>query len=281
MKRRSLLISLGLFVGASNAIANVDWAGYVVRSFEELGSDLTGVKQKAKPYSSPKIWRRVSDFDVAAAGAGACAIPVAAYAALPVEFVYLMRQIYNSAMGIGFIINGSATRADFANILAVWSGELPLDDASLKTVYEISEAVAKEIGEQAAESVVESTVAKTIKRLNSSSSGSLKEGNISTRPGKSTTGTQHASGAIVSNVLAEKAGAKTAGKLGTKVAAKTGAKIGAKYAAKATTAWIPVVSALVCGGVNAWIMNSILDSAELYFTKLGDYRKKRYGKIAR
>jgi hypothetical protein len=184
-----------------------------------------------------------------------------------------MRQIYDSAMGVGFILAQSATKADFANILALWSDELRLDDKTLANVYDVAERAAKEVGESAAQEAIDKAVTKSIEWFKANYGTGAIPAAAAAAPAP---GSRHASGAIVSQVLAEKAGTKTAGKLAPKVAAKTGAKIGAKYGAKAALAWIPIISAIVCGGVNAWIMDSILDSAETYFRTLADYRRRRY-----
>jgi hypothetical protein len=272
MSRRILIMLCLAMLHPSVRAADIDWPGLVVKAFEETGADLGTIKTKAASYDSVNNWRYVSDADVAMAGGGACIIPVAAYAALPVEFVYLMRQIYNSSMGIGFIITGSAVKEDFANILGVWSGEVKLDEETLSGIYLISEGIAEEVAENAAEKVVDGAVSKAVKLFKAKeNAGTTGAGAVSLNHG-----TQKASAKVVSKVFAEKTGTKVAGKLSTKVAAKTGAKIGAKYAGKAAFAWIPLVSGVVCGGLNIWIMDSILTSAELYFTTMREYRLKRY-----
>jgi hypothetical protein len=275
MNRRHLVFApIVVLAGCSDTASSVDWGGYIVKAFEQLGSDLKTVQMKAGGYASTAAWRGVSDFDVAAAGAGACALPAAGYATLPAEFLYLMRQVYDSAMGVGFILNKSATKADFANILALWSNELKLDERTLANTYMLAERVAKEVEDSAAQEVLEKAVTKSIEWFKAKYGTGGVTGAVGVVTGP---GSRQATEAIVSQVLAEKAGTKAAGKLAPKVAAKTGAKIGAKYGAKAALAWIPIVSAIVCGGVNAWIMDSILDTAETYFKALGDYRRRRYG----
>jgi hypothetical protein len=60
------------------------------------------------------------------------------------------------------------------------------------------------------------------------------------------------------------AGVLVTKKLGPKVAQKVAAKIAAKLTAKATTRWIPGLSAVVGGGVNAWIINEICKATDEY-----------------
>lgn len=272
MSRRILIMLCLAMLHTSVRAADIDWPGLVVKTFEETGANLGAIKTKAATYDSVKEWRRVSNADVTTAGAAACAIPVAAYAALPAEFVYLMREMYNSSMGVGFIITGSAVKEDFANILGVWSNEVKLDEKTLNSIYLISEGIALEVAENASEKVVEGAVSKAVKLFKAKENAGITGAGTVTL----SHGTQQASETVVSKVFAEKAGTKVAGKLSTKVAAKAGAKIGAKYAGKAAFAWFPGASALVCGGLNLWIMNSILTSAELYFTTMQNYRLKRY-----
>jgi hypothetical protein len=248
----------------------VDWTGAMIKTFEGLGSDIVGIERQARSYTSASRWRLASNADVAAAGAGACAIPVVGVAALPAEFVYLMRQMYNSTLGMGFVIAGTAAPSDFPNILAVWSDELTLDDQTLRSAYEVAEKVAAEASEQLAESAVDQAVENAMKRLSAKSNTGQPLTPTTAPPGV------RAQSPVVSNALAQKSGAKASGKLGAKVAAKSGAKIGAKYAAKVGVSWIPFVSAAACAGANAWIMDSILDAAEMYFRRTSEYRAKRY-----
>ena len=272
MNRRILIMLCLAVLHPSVRAADMDWPGLVVKTFEETGADLGAIKTKAATYDSLSDWKIASNVDAGTAGAAACAIPVAAYAALPVEFLYLMRQIYNSSMGIGFIINGSAVKEDFANILGVWSDEVKLDEETLNGIYLISEGIAEEVAGNAAEKVVDGAVSKAVKLFKAKEdTGTTRLGAVTLRQGA-----QKASERVVSKAFAEKTGTKVAGKLSTKVAAKTGAKIGAKYVAKGVWSHFPVLSIPACGLINVWIMGSILASADLYFTTMREYRLKRY-----
>ena len=53
-------------------------------------------------------------------------------------------------------------------------------------------------------------------------------------------------------------------KLAPKVAAKVATKVAAKMGAKTLTRWVPVVSAVVGGGTNLWILNGVSNAAEQY-----------------
>jgi hypothetical protein len=180
-------------------------------------------------------------------------------------------------MGIGFKINGAANRDDFANILGVWSGHVRLDDNTLVIAHHVAEQVAQHVRENAPDGAVDGAIANA---LSVSSLAGIAAANP-TSQALSQEVMRRVSSGLVSKVLAEKTGAKVAGKLSTKVAAKTGGKIATKYAAKGASAWVPVISAAVCGGLNAWIMSGILDSAETYFTQLKVAREKRYAASTR
>lgn len=218
----------------SIAHAELNWDKMLVGTFESLGSDVEKIQHKTKRYSA-NSWYRASVFDVAMIGGGACAVPLSGAVALPAEFAYLIREIYNSSMGLGFLINGTAHKDDFAIILGLWTEEVTLED---KTLHHLLDAVE-------ATGMPEKVV------------------------------TSLASGGVVSQLLAKKTGAKVAGQLAAKVAAKVGVKISSKYAAKMATVWIPGVSALVCGSLNAWIMNGVLSSAESYYQQRARVRKAR------
>lgn len=60
------------------------------------------------------------------------------------------------------------------------------------------------------------------------------------------------------------AGVIASKKLGPKVGQKVANKIAGKLAAKGVSRWIPVISAVVGGGTNWWLINGICESAEQY-----------------
>ncbi|MFC4068340.1 hypothetical protein [Actinoplanes subglobosus] len=72
-------------------------------------------------------------------------------------------------------------------------------------------------------------------------------------------------GYLAGQKISAKAGAKTGGKLGAKVAGKIAAKLTAKMSGKALAGFVPILGAVVAGGVNAWIVDGILDAAKEYY----------------
>ncbi len=258
---RKIILSLFLFLGIHSSVlrADIDWPTLVNKAFETSGSDLRTIQQKTRSYTADS-WYSTSIADVGITGGAACGIPLSGYAALPAEFIYLMREIYNSSLGLGFLIYGSATKDDFATILGIWVGETVLDNKTLDVIY----GVAEESAQYAFE-----TKAEKYSKTHSVMAGT-------TLSGAKSKGTAIPSKKMVSKQIAKKTGVKTAGKLSTKVATKVGAKIGGKYAVKASFSWVPFVSAAVCGSLNMWIMNGIMTASEEYYHLLNNDRNKRY-----
>jgi hypothetical protein len=269
----SLEVRRQIYTQSTAATDGRDWAGHMVKAFERLGANVDGIKRKADRYTSPRMWRWSSNLRVGASGATACAIPFVGVAALPIEFLDLMSEMYDSSLGMGFVVAGTASRSDFANILAVWTDELSLDDDTLRVAYDVAEHVAHEIGQQVLEQALDSAVDSTMKRFQAKST--------SGQPVPPPSGLSHvrAPAPFASNVLAHKASVKAGGKLGTKIAVKAGTKMSGKYVAKFGAAAIPVpgASAAGCAIVNGLIMDSLLDAAELYYRKTAAYRLRRYG----
>lgn len=84
-------------------------------------------------------------------GAAACAIPVKAYAAIPAELMYFMRELYNSVLGLGHLMRGHVHKDDFAVVLAKWSGEYQLSDEQVARAMRIAQDVASEFAGQTAD----------------------------------------------------------------------------------------------------------------------------------
>jgi hypothetical protein len=70
---------------------------------------------------------------------------------------------------------------------------------------------------------------------------------------------------ILAKTMAEKGGILLGKKLAGKVGVKVGAKFGAKLGTKALAGWVPVLGAVVGGGVNLWFITEIASSAESWY----------------
>ncbi len=254
--------------GDSSATNSIDWGSIFLQAFETLGADIASVRAKTSGYTSVSQWRTVSIADVSIAGGGACAIPLTGVVAIPVEFGYLLQQIYNSALGIGFIVNGDANKDDFANILAIWCDEYALTKVLLTQAFAASGAAYASFGVKVGEIASDKVADRALGMMGGAALPASPPAIAQIQ--KAAKEVPHT---IISNVLAHHSGNKVAGKLGAKLAAKLGAKFGAKMGAKLSTVIIPGVSAIVCGGVNWWIMDGVLTSAEQYFSTLSDFRK--------
>ncbi len=247
-----------------------EFAALVLSTFETLGSDPQAISAKAQNYRTVKEWRVASIADVAVVGGSACALPLSGLATFPAEFGYLMREIFNSALGIGFITYGSATKDDFATILAHWGDEYVVSSAVLGPVYAASEAAMVAVGKRAEQVAVD----EALKILDGKAPGAAAKA-AAAEAKRAAVQVPHS---VLSSVLAHHSGSKVAGKLGAKVATKVGAKLSGKFAGKAAGSLIPVASGVICGGINWWIMNGILTSAEHYFEVLRAFREDRYKK---
>ena len=271
-RRRALIAALIAPLPFVQACGNkdTDWAGIFLKAFETLGGDIQSIRAKTIGYSSVSRWRTVSIGDVTIAGGGACAVPLSGVVAIPVEFAYLLQQIYNSALGVGFLVNGDANKDDFANILAHWCDEYAVTNAALAQAYAASQAAYLSLGTKVGEVAADKVADRALGILGGTVQGASPSAATQVRGA-----VKEVPHAVLSNVLAHHSGNKVAGKLGAKLAAKLGAKFGAKMGAKLSTVIIPGVSGLVCGGINWWIMNGVLTSAEIYFSALAKFRNDR------
>jgi hypothetical protein len=65
--------------------------------------------------------------------------------------------------------------------------------------------------------------------------------------------------------ILSKTALKGSSKAMEKIIAKAAAKLAAKLSAKVGTKWIPIIGGAVSAGINAWVANGLLDSAEKYY----------------
>lgn len=79
-------------------------------------------------------WRVKQALKATSIGAAAAAIPVYSYLTLPADLTATLRIMHRCATGMCFIILGHADEETYAGVLAVWSGEVQLDDNLAKQV---------------------------------------------------------------------------------------------------------------------------------------------------
>lgn len=260
----------------SNASTVEAFSGYVADSFEALGSDTSAIKSKTHGYTVAG-WKAVSIADVSAVGAGACAIPVSGLVTVPAELPYLMRELYNSAMGVGFLYGVEPAKDDFAIILGMWADEILIDEKTFHEIYATSAGIAARIQNEYGDDIIGMGGDFLEDRIKKFAEESAAKSHQSALPPSMQTHSI-ATGQLVSHagtgvVLSNKMGAKVGTKMGSKVAVKVAAKMGAKYGVKGAASFIPFISAAACGGVNGVIMSGILDSANKYY-RLTSYSRK-------
>lgn len=181
-------------------------------------------------YANKSNWA-VSDHRTAeiakATGSGAAAtvVPGAHLAAAAADIAFIMNRMAVAAYGIGAI---KGRQAGFGNILED-------EDFALILAYWVDDAevVHAMSGKVAADFSSKVTSKVAVK--------------------------------MVSKTLAKTTGALIGKKLGGKLGAKVGAKFGAKIAGKLAGGFIPLLGAVVGGGINLYFIASICDAAERFY----------------
>jgi hypothetical protein len=237
-----------------------DWGAMAIATFETVGASPSFIKNRTKGYTSDS-WYNVSVAEVTTAGAVACAVPLYHLAALAAEFPYYLREVHNSALGMGSIIYGEISPDDFEIIMTYWANDTIPAASELEYIAEVSAWAAGAMG-SAALSLSFSQLADKFAVAEGVSQKTVRE--------KVVDGiTDSVRLEITKKILTKAVGKKLGVKVGSKFAAKAGAKIGTKiavkYGGKAASGWFPIAGALACGGANGYIMATVLDSAEAFY----------------
>lgn len=185
---------------------------------------------------------------VAAAGGNLIGGPLA-FAALAVEIPALLNIMSRAALGIGTITAGGCSDDDYEAILAVWAGAVSLDgDLMAATRVHLAGGAAAAAGSKLGISTGGALAGKAGAKAMAKAAVSLNAQMLSS-----------AVAAVVGKKLMLKGGAKL-----------VAGKISAKIIGSIPTRVMPVVGALVAGGINAWFLNSLMDAAERYYGFLGE-----------
>lgn len=180
---------------------------------------------------------------MAAAGGNLIGGP-AAFAALAIEIPALLNIMSRAGLGIGVILTGSCTDADYEAILAVWAGAVELDgDLLAATRTHLAGGAAAAAGSNLGGAIASGIAGPAGAKALSKAAVSLN--------------TQ-----MLSSAVAAVVGKKLMLKGGTKLIA---AKIAAKIVTSLPTRLVPLVGAAVAGGINAWFLNSLMNAAERYY----------------
>jgi hypothetical protein len=129
------------FWGSVGTGASEISSGIILKAFEILGGDPVSAVQTAKGYTSKTSWMLSQAGQTAGAGAVAMAIPGVHISALVADVSYLLHKMAYCSWGIGelrkCVVLG---KPDFANILALWSGAVTVNElpypAISKTAFE-------------------------------------------------------------------------------------------------------------------------------------------------
>ena len=180
---------------------------------------------------------------IAVAGGNLIGGPVA-LAALAVEIPALLNIMSRAALGIGTIVADGCTDDDYQAILAVWAGAVELDgDLLAATRAHLSGGAAAVAGSNLGSTVAGSLLGPGGAKLAGKAAASLNAQMISS-----------AMGAVVGKKLMLKGGTKL-----------IAGKIAAKIVSSIPTRLVPFVGAAIAAGINAWFLNSLMDTAERYY----------------
>lgn len=178
-------------------------------------------------------WKTKQNAMVTGSGAAAVAIPGVHLAGIAADVAFVLNRMGTASYGIGAIKGyghfgeNILEEEDFSLILAYWANDEDVMQAMAgKGAADLSTKVGAKLGGK----VLGKNAAKILTKTMVSSSMHL-----------------------------------AAGKLGAKIAAKPAAKFASKFVAKGIGGFIPVLGAVVGGGVNLWLLNGIQDAAEAFY----------------
>lgn len=233
-------IIMNATVTAGSGSAGNHW---LIEVFDTLGGDPSLAIGAAQNYSSIGFWVASQAAQAATTGAIAVAIPFAHLPALAVDVAFLLHKMCFCSWGIGALHGCTVDgKEDFAIILRLWAGdlqetELPvvLSTAAVSGLLAVGIAqygVAGLVGKAAAEAAKAATIA---------------------------------AGQKIGAKGAAKAAGKLTGKIGEKAASKIAAKFVSKFKTKSIAGFLPLIGPVLGGGINAYFVKDIADSAGVYY----------------
>ena len=222
----------------------------ILKAFEVLGGDPISAIQTAKGYTSTTTWIASQSAKTAGAGAVAMAIPVVHLPALVADICYLLHQMAYCSWGIGelrkCIVLG---KPDFANILALWSGAVTLNELPYPAISKAAFEMTLTNGSNTLEKI---TLTQTLAQMSPEQlamyDAKYGGGLLAQREKSVLAGASRAAIAAGSQVGISLAGP---------VAAQVAAKISAKLGAKAFAGFIPFIGPLAGAGINTYFVCSI------------------------
>ncbi len=230
--------------------------GFIV-AFEKLGVSPDMAERGAERYVSVDSWRKSQIAQTVSVGAGSMLIPGHHHLmVMTADFSVIMHKMAIMTWGIGHKMGVTVdARTDLANVLALWSHAI--SESDLHEVLALgSAAILTGAG----------MVALGVHHMGATGFANAVAVQIVSKSAGAT------AGALVSKVGGKGAGkavSKVTGKLAAQamqtIAPNLGAKVAAQMGAKHVGGWIPIVGAVVGGGINYWIMSSMADAAQTYY----------------
>lgn len=259
----------------------------IIRAFEGLGGDPERVSAQTAEYSLSD-WITLQSSLATAAGAGSNLMPGAHLVALTADMAFLLNRMAVTVWGIGAIKSCVVTgKLDFANVLDLWTGadidSLDYRPASRRLHHAVERLMAHEglwsrLDHMAMEAIDPLILTNEIARVvahdglmrkafidfaSEPADPSPTEALVIERDRDSEALralTADASRYVTMNVSTD-----VAGKMVPRLAANVAGKIGAKLATKGMAGFVPLVGAIVGGGLNLWFVQSIAESAKRYY----------------
>lgn len=204
-------------------------------------SDLEDIEECALSAQSLEKWRRYQVDRVGLIGsvAGAVVGPTFALSEF-LDLTYCRRTAIRACLGIGYRLQGNVNQKEDLNyILGVWTDVLepiPESDNFNPSVVFIK-AVPKTVGKVTVKTTLAFVPGLALKSASTHYMGKTPA----------------------------KFAAKLTGKIVNKVVDKAAAKLLTKYAAKSSGLLNPIAGAAAGGGINWWLIDSLMDAAETYY----------------
>jgi hypothetical protein len=215
--------------------------------FKDWGQELNSqeraaLKRDASGYSDVDTWKAKHIAMVATSGMAAGVTGGAwSYSAIIWDLVWCRKVAPLGCLGIGYIHEEDVDiDQDMNMIMAIWAG-----------VGVASAAVpAGKVGVKVSPKATMKLGTKMAPKLAAKGTGKL---------------VGEVFGKVVSKT-ALKTSSKALSKLTAKIVDKAVAKVFAKVAAKIGVGWIPIIGGVVSGGINWWLLSTMMDAAEHYYS---------------